>query len=133
MEEITIKVDVDVSDAVGAVEPCENCVREYKDLISNGKLPNIRIPKGLSLLIVPDHNSAGVLTHYHIELMDRRIFRKFPHPMQWKCPVCGKYYMTRGRFINHLAKEYKIPTETIALLDDALMQKGFKKALKKKW
>lgn len=122
MEEITIKIEVD-ADPDSPTDPCNDCVRELKDLISHGKLPDIRIPKGLSLLIVPDHNSAGVLTHYHIELMDRRIFRKFAHPMQWKCPECGKTYQTRGRFINHLAEEYKVPIKTIALLDDALMQK----------
>lgn len=122
MEEIIIKIDLDVDPDSGG-GPCEDCVRELKELIGYGELPEIKIPKGLSLLITPDYNTAGVLGYYHIDILDFKFFRKFPHPMQWKCPVCGKLYKTKGRFKNHLAEEYKVPVDTIALLDDALMQK----------
>lgn len=123
MEEITIKIELDVKPDSGG-GPCKNCVRGLKDLISNGELPNIRIPKGMSLLIAPDYNSAGVLGYYHIDILDRKFFRKFPHPMEWVCPECYKLYKTKGQFKRHLAKEYKVPIKTIELLDNALMQKG---------
>lgn len=120
VNELTIIIDVDIEGEYC----CKNCARELKAITNDGKNPLTRldIPDGKAMIIVPDSDGGGPL-HYHIELIDRSLLRKMPHPMQWKCPECDKIYKTRGRFKTHIAEEYGVSVEDIAKIDDAMMQR----------
>ena len=68
---------------------CKHCKKELEDIKKDN------IPYHSIIVLKPSYNSAGVITHYHIETIDvenDKIYKEFTELTKWVCENAIKDY-----------------------------------------